>query len=280
MDNLKIRVNIINKKLTKCEYRDITIKCLGIQHYGQFNENQDIFYEYSIPNYIYDALVDTEPEFISKDNFKKLGNDSHTAHHKGHFKKLIKTTSINDIIKTIQRYSSIIEKNNNDRIGDRIKKIFINFKGGTENGKSAYNHTHMGKITSTVFQFFVGYEVTEETGIFKTVNIKNYKTNIVNRNGEFIDRWKYEAVEIIESKPDYSIYTFRGLGSFYYIGDRDSFLNKYTIVDWTQEREDFLLELQTKFINLNDRLNTYLGELNEDKLDLLMTSNYKLLKGE
>jgi hypothetical protein len=45
------------------------------------------------------------------------------------------------------------------------------------------------------------------------------------------------------------------------------------LIEWTQEREDFLTLLEQKFRNLSSNLNEFLSDLNEDKLDLLIGSS-------
>lgn len=50
-----------------------------------------------------------------------------------------------------------------------------------------------------------------------------------------------------------------------------------TTIPWTQEREDFLTAIETNFKILSDNLNTYLKDLNPEKLDALAASNVKLL---
>lgn len=49
------------------------------------------------------------------------------------------------------------------------------------------------------------------------------------------------------------------------------------MIPWTQEREDFLTAIETNFKILSDNLNTYLKDLNPEKLDALAASNVKLL---
>ncbi len=49
------------------------------------------------------------------------------------------------------------------------------------------------------------------------------------------------------------------------------------MIDWTQEREDFLISLEDNFRKLSDNLNTFLKDLDSDKLDLLV-ANKELLK--
>ena len=52
---------------------------------------------------------------------------------------------------------------------------------------------------------------------------------------------------------------------------------EFKVVDWSQEREDFLTRIQAEFVKLNEKLETFLGDLNGKKLDELMKTQMKLL---
>jgi hypothetical protein len=46
------------------------------------------------------------------------------------------------------------------------------------------------------------------------------------------------------------------------------------LIEWTQEREEFLFALENKFRNLSDNLNEFLSDLNNEKIDKLISSSF------
>jgi hypothetical protein len=54
-------------------------------------------------------------------------------------------------------------------------------------------------------------------------------------------------------------------------------ISGFKIIKWTQEREDFLTTIEINFKKLSDNLNDYLSDLDDNKLDLLIANNTKLL---
>ena len=51
------------------------------------------------------------------------------------------------------------------------------------------------------------------------------------------------------------------------------------VISWTQQREDFLIQLEEKFRSLSVNLNSFLSELDEDKLQSLIENAHLLQIG-
>ena len=59
-----------------------------------------------------------------------------------------------------------------------------------------------------------------------------------------------------------------------YVGNTAS----HKMISWTQEREDFLQNLEMRFKALSDMLNGFLSDMDDDKLDKLIAgAGQKLL---
>jgi len=52
----------------------------------------------------------------------------------------------------------------------------------------------------------------------------------------------------------------------------------FDIIEWTQEREDYLTNLEAKFVELNEKIATFLGNIDDQKIESLMANtNFPLL---
>ncbi len=132
------------------------------------------------------------------------------------------------------------------------KIIVINFNSTEHTTRDGYNHAYTGQAISTHFNFFVAYEC--KTGIF------TFK--------------KYQTGQGSTEKGIKGIIDTENIGGRQWI----KMTNTKVIVDWTQEKEDFLIKLEDDFRKLSNRLNNFLQDLDEDKLmGLINNSTQKLL---
>lgn len=138
-----------------------------------------------------------------------------------------------------------------ERDAKRAKKVIcINFNSFESTERDSYNFAYAGQKLSTNFNFYVCYFTGKEYYSFhkvdsgvglKTTGVKGIIDNTISGHKSWI-----------KTTP------------------------KVTI-DWTQEREDFLLKLEGNFRKLSDNLNKFLKDLDSNKLDLLVANN-ELLK--
>lgn len=63
---------------------------------------------------------------------------------------------------------------------------------------------------------------------------------------------------------------------FTYIRDKD-FEKEHTIVEWSQEREDFLRSMEAQFVKLNENLTKFTNEMSDDSIEGLMLGGLKKL---
>jgi len=131
-----------------------------------------------------------------------------------------------------------------------IKVICINFNSNESKERDSFNFGYTGQKISTSFNFYVCYYTGKEFySYFKvdsgvgvtTTGVKGILDNTISGHKSWIKQ------------------------------------TPKVMIDWTQEREDFLKSLESKFRELSDNLNKFLKDLDVEKLDLLIT-NKELLK--
>lgn len=167
--------------------------------------------------------------------------------------KIYTTNVFSSIITHIRDLSS---NANNLRSADEDEKkakkvILIRFSSSQKDQRDSYNFGYTGKQTGINYQYYIGYAVTENYSLVRMSKIR-------------VDK-RYESGKGFVKVP----YTARKIA----IGNCDDF----KVLDWTQEREDFLNVIEVNFKKLSDNLNNYLSDLDADKLDLLITQGTKLL---
>lgn len=269
MDSITVKANIISKDLSEIVQTDIVIKQKG------FNENKDVVYTYALPSYIYNALEDTSLEFQSYQKYlerkKELGANFRAS--ETYLKKNIESILISGIIRELESYSyEILTIKQRDTL-QKTKKLFIRFNGSENHDRCSWTGGYMGLKITTQFQFFIGYEVCERESMtisnsFSSEErpmVVNYYTLIKHATGSMA-KWSTNFKEGTKLEP------------LYFTGGKKDFINSYQIIDWTQEREDYLTSLQERFCNLNENLRNYLESLDNVKLDALISNSQLLLK--
>lgn len=138
---------------------------------------------------------------------------------------------------------------------DAKKVICINFASSETATRDDYNHAYTGQNISTKFNFFVAYETKGGRSSWRFFSFKKLQhgTGTTERG----------IAGVIDSELQ---------GKRQWISKSPS-----VVIEWTQEREDFLTKLEEQFRNLSTNLNAFLKDLNEEKLELLL-QNSTLLK--
>jgi hypothetical protein len=138
------------------------------------------------------------------------------------------------------------------------KKICIVFNSKETTERDSYYFAYLGQRISTNFGWYIAYEY--ETKDFSGRPKKEYFTWKKNMStGTTIGEFRgYTGVVDFEKK---------GIKTHIHTKPPG------VIVDWTQEREDFLTALENKFRNLSENLNEFLADLDDDKIEKLITSS-------
>jgi len=227
----------------------------------------NIEYSVVIPDYMFNELSDTEPQFkttydINNRNISGLFSEK-TIQRK--FKK----TQTSMLIENLQNYISSLTKFLNDKYSIETstmkKKLFISFNHSDTHTINGLNYAYTGQQISQSFRYFTGYEVmtSKFSGLNRTVK-KQYISKIL-----------YSAVGSSLRKLDTGFEEKEDL--FLQLKKSgqtdDSFENEYSILDWTEERENFCKKIQETFIKVNNDLDNFLKNIDNTKIDLLISSN-------
>lgn len=204
------------------------------------HKNDQILFEANLPGHIYDFLIENNVEV----------------------KKKLSCNVFSVLKEMFQFYCDKVDEIVNKKELIKDKKIFVNFDYSKTADRHEWCGADMGNKILTNFQFFIGYKTVE----------KNVKRSF---ESETIDKITY-----------YSYYKNRTNGRNHKDGKlqplhyewKSSELNRFTILDWTQEREDFLRSIENQFIKLGQNLKDYLSDIDELLIDHYIKHQVKLLK--
>lgn len=250
MSKIKVSAYLLDTNFKWCT-KDISI---DVSEYDP--KSQEIWYRTQVPNHIYNELLDTAPEYTVDKGFTKT----------------IKSISVNYLLTRIKELSDIIDENRKVDTFKRVKKIFIRYTHSQDHKRCEWTSGYMGERVGSNFQFFVGYEVMDKKclplGAEKTQ--ENYYTLICHQKVSSTSTVTRNDTNFQEGTRLHPLYMHNS-------SDRKNFIENHSIVDWTQEREDFLNMILSKFKELHKYLDDFLGNLDNDKIQKLIDQNIKLL---
>ena len=145
------------------------------------------------------------------------------------------------------------------------KKIFIYFNHSSVHGINGLNGAYTGEDTNQRFRFFTGYEVmtSKFSGIGGGVK-KQYISKIYYASKDSSlkqhDTGFKEREDLFLPLPSHN----------QSVAD---FERMYSIIDWTEEREEFCKKIQDTFKRVNQELSDFLKNIDSDKMDMLMSGN-------
>lgn len=266
LDYITVQAHLPNKDFSDLESNLISIKIVG------YNQSlRDVIYRYDLPAYLYNKLVDSQPKYksyqqflIVKKELEKRGIHSFGSDDNKYLPKHISGKLISTILAELSTLvSDAISIGKRDTL-NRVKKIFVRFNSSVSHDRHEWTHGYMGEKVSMGFQFFIGYEIEETTGwLGEKETVKNYYTLIKHVTGS-------------TAKHSTNFQEGNHLEPLHY-HDKQSqkaFVNNYHILDWTQEREDFFNKhILDKFKDLDIKLKEYFSNLDNNKIELLMTNS-------
>ena len=158
--------------------------------------------------------------------------------------KAMSSNTLKSLVEEIEHYGKkCIELKHRESLQSE-KYIAVKFNESNFQQKDSFNFASMGFRTTSSFQYFIVYKDIKPKG---NLDRYNYKSDI-RIGSEIVDKkWYYFGTNVIEQ------------GGF-------------KLIKWTREREDYLKNIQGKFVDINSKLNEFLGNLDEDKLNLLMSN--------
>lgn len=230
----------------------------------------DVEYSVVIPDYMFNELADTEPKF--KTEYDQNNREVSGLFSERTITRKFKKTQTSMLISNLQHYISSLTQ--------FIKKIFISFKHSDIHTTNGLNGAYTGKAIQQSFKYFTGYEVmtSKFSGISSVLSEDGFREREIKK--QYISKICYASPNASIRKNDTDFKEkedlFLPLPSQYQ--SISSFENEYSIIDWTEEREEFCRKIQEKFIKVNEELDGFLKNLDDDKMEMLMTgSELKML---
>lgn len=158
------------------------------------------------------------------------------------FSKRVSFYTLKGLIEYLQKISSDAVQQNFFINGDNRKVIIVKYDNDFRTISNSWSSGNEGLAVSNWFQFAVCYQTKGGT-------IYTFHT----ANGEY----RAGGVTLKE-----------GFGGK---------MNSFKVLEWSQDKEDFLNSIQQQMHSLNQRLADYLKDLTDEKITMLMSSNTKLL---
>lgn len=202
-----------------------------------------IQFEYTIPKYLLDEYRSIFPE--------KAKN----------LKTFLREQAYVIIVEKIKEisYDLLDHHTFKDTHGDEV--IFIKFNAKTNPYERNYDYgAGMGTSNTIYFQFFKGYKLTTKKRRFLSSDDEDYiKYSSEYKPSKFDTHFKNKGITPLHA-------------DFKHKKIEDEFI----IIPYTEERYNYLCNLQTAFENVVNNLNSFLKDLNTEKIDTLV-SNKKML---
>jgi len=263
---MKIKVPFI---LPTSDFKNSELKELSVEMHisDTMIVNGNIEYSVAIPDYIFNEIANTEPQFkteYDQNNRKISGLFSERT-----ITRKFKKTQTSFLIENLREYISSLTQFLNDKYSLETssikKKLFISFKHSDSHTTNGLNGAYTGRSIQQSFRYFTGYEVmtSKFSGIEGTVK-KEYISKIYyaapGASLRKLDTGFKEKEDLFLKLPKYN-------------QTIESFEAEYSIIDWSEEREDFCRKIEEKFIKVNEELDGFLKNLDDDKIEVLMTGN-------
>lgn len=263
---MKILVNFIlpTKDFKKTELKALPVK-MNIDPEKIFSG--DIEYSVVIPDFMFNELADTENKF-------KTTYDPNNREISGLFSdrtltRKFQKTQTSKLISLLQDYISnltahIVNKHSIETKSIK-KKIFIKFSHSRFHATNGLNHAYQGEEIRQTFKYFIGYELLTKNNILsfteKEEYVKKYISKIFYANkGSSLAKHDTN----LQEKEDLFLPLLAHGQSL------ESFEKEFSIIDWTEEREEFCKRIQNTFIRVNEDLSSFLTNLDSKKFDQIM----------
>jgi len=266
MSIMKIKVSFV---LPTSDFKNSEYKELPVEMHipDSMVVRGNIEYSVSIPDYMFNELADTEAQFKTTFDVNSLSPSG--LYSEKTVRRKFKKTQTSMLIGNLQDYISSLTTFLNDKYSIETstmkKKLFISFNHSDIHTTNGLNGAYTGKQISQSFKYFTGYEVI--TSKFSGIS------GVVKK--QYISKIYYSMPGSSLSKRDTGFQEkedlFLQLKKY---GQSDSsFESEYSILDWTNEKEDFCKKIQEKFIKVNEELDSFLKNIDDNKMEILMANN-------
>jgi hypothetical protein len=261
----KAKFPIPTKDFQEIEWVDLTVE-------SNIEENSiagdEIEYKVVIPDFMFKELANTEERF--KTEFDINNHRVSGLFPKNAVSRKFQRTQTSILLSSLRDYinelSALLVDKHCIEVNNMKKKIFISFNHSNEHTTNGLNSAYTGERISQTFRYFIGYEVMTDKF-----------SNLLNRKVEkrYITKIGYASpiasVQLYNSNFKEREDLFLPLPNH---GESvEKFEQRYSIIDWTEEREQFCERIKQTFIKVNDELAKFLKDIDSNKMDMLMASN-------
>ena len=231
---------IVNEQFTDREWKDLNVSIVEMDNTVQF--------ETVYPDYIYNEAKKISPELYDSRTKAKT--------------KIIRCPYLQGLKDDLADISIKIETVHTfkDDYGEKV--IFIKFHGQINEPRS-WTGGGMGLVNVINFQYFIGYRF-----------IGFGKKNLLDEKERKLEKYTSQ----------YKLGRFEGRGDGSSCDGRENTIvslhqtdkdmeylkREFVIIPWTEEREEYLKKIQENFTTLTNKLNDFLKDLTEEKLDHLI----------
>jgi hypothetical protein len=268
----KAKFPIPTKDFQKIEWVDFIVE-------SNVEENStagdEIEYKAIIPDFMFDELADSEPRFKTK-------YDINNRNVSGLFPKSIvrrkfQKTQTSILLSSLRDYfnelTTLLVDKHSVQTESMKKKIFISFNHSNEHTTNGLNCAYTGERINQTFRYFIGYEVMTDKF-----------SNLLNRKVEKRYITKIGYASPMASVQLYNSHFKEREDLFLPIPNLnesvEDFEKRYSIIDWTEEREQFCERIKQTFIQVNNELAEFLKDIDSEKIDFLMSSNKLKILGQ
>lgn len=249
MDIIKNKINV-NLLLPKKDLSGWDNNGAEISVTTEFNpQTNNFLFKLRIPTYIFDGVADSDIKYITKPEKVEHSWESKVKPFTQYLSSPVLSMLIEDLNNICVDSMRVKER----EIADTEKYIAISFNQSNLQAKDNFNFASMGKITKSSFQFFVVHKIIKATNSLDRYNYKS-RLNVETKgssNNNKPDGWYYFGVGVVE---------------------------QYQLIKWTQEREDYLQSVQDTLNDVNQKLESFLGSIDENKIIELMQNTPLMLK--
>ena len=140
------------------------------------------------------------------------------------------------------------------------KKIVIFYESNHNTEYDDYNHGLIGDLVRFGFRYYIMNEITPRS-IVSEYDFGETSSILVPKPIYYTE-YKKESLSINKINNNFNILRIEDINN-----------RREVIIDWTEERELFLKDIQDKFIQIKGNLDNFMRNINNTNIDLLMTNN-------
>jgi hypothetical protein len=272
---MKIKVNFT---IPTKDFKDSEYVALPVEMIADFNEPLSGQFEFKmqIPDFMFKELADTESQFKTEydPNNRKVSGCFAERDLTYKFKKTQTSKNLDVLKDYISGLTTFLLDKYSVETETMKKKIFIRFNHSANHITNGLNGAYNGEQIAQNFNYFIGYEVMTDKFTSLSMNGKSVQKR-------YITKIEYHSPISSLKKRDTN---FKEVENLFLPLPRhnqsiESFEKEYSIIDWSEEREEFCQKINEAFKKVNSELESFLKEMNNDKIDALIQSgNLKLLK--